>query len=127
MKALTIWQPWASLIMAGAKPFEFRRWDYRRRDRGLEGARIVIHAGARKVDPGEVQNMLFDLAAGEPTGLRHEPARQLLMKLGFRDGDGGARLPLAHGLGTAVLGRPRKASEIFGRVVGDSDRIDHRI
>jgi len=24
MKALTIWQPWASLIMIGAKPFEFR-------------------------------------------------------------------------------------------------------
>ena len=26
MKALTIWQPWATLIMLGAKPFEFRRW-----------------------------------------------------------------------------------------------------
>jgi hypothetical protein len=24
MKALTIWQPWASLIMIGAKPVEFR-------------------------------------------------------------------------------------------------------
>jgi hypothetical protein len=24
MKALTIWQPWASLIMIGAKPYEFR-------------------------------------------------------------------------------------------------------
>lgn len=26
MKALTIWQPWASLIMIGAKPYEFRSW-----------------------------------------------------------------------------------------------------
>jgi len=26
MKALTIWQPWASLIMAGYKPYEFRGW-----------------------------------------------------------------------------------------------------
>jgi hypothetical protein len=24
MKALTIWQPWATLIMIGAKPHEFR-------------------------------------------------------------------------------------------------------
>ena len=24
MKGLTIWQPWASLIMIGAKPYEFR-------------------------------------------------------------------------------------------------------
>ena len=26
MRALTIWQPWASLIIIGAKPFEWRRW-----------------------------------------------------------------------------------------------------
>jgi hypothetical protein len=47
VKALTIWQPWATLIMIGTKPFEFRRWDYRERERSLEGQRIVIHAGAR--------------------------------------------------------------------------------
>ena len=28
MKALTIWQPWASLIMVGAKPYEFRPKSY---------------------------------------------------------------------------------------------------
>lgn len=53
MKALTVWQPWATLIIAGAKPFEFRRWDYRTRDRGLEGQRIVIHAGARPIKRAE--------------------------------------------------------------------------
>lgn len=26
MKALTIYQPWASLVMIGAKPHEFRGW-----------------------------------------------------------------------------------------------------
>lgn len=127
MKALTIWQPWASLIMVGAKPYEFRRWDYRTRDRSLEGSRIVIHAGARKVQPHEVQRLLLDLWAGEPTGLDREPARQLLIKIGFKPGDGGPMLPRAHGLGTAILGKPRKSSEIFGRGRGDSDRIDHTI
>ena len=46
MKALTIWQPWASLIMAGAKPWEWRGWAP---PRSLVGQRIAIHAGARKV------------------------------------------------------------------------------
>ncbi len=126
MKALTIWQPWASLIMMGAKPYEFRRWDYRDRYRSLEGQRIVIHAGARKVDPREVQELLFNLWAGEPTGLERELARELLVKIGFKPGDGGPMLPTAHGLGTAVLGTPRRASEIYAGS-GDSDRIDEHV
>lgn len=127
MKALTIWQPWASLIMIGAKPYEFRRWDYRKRAPALEGQRIVIHAGLRRVRPREVQELLFNLwGYGEAaTGLVHEPARQLLVKIGFRDGDGGVQLPHAHALGTAILGTPRLAHEIYGD--GDSDRIDHHV
>jgi ASCH domain. len=54
MKALTIWQPWASLIIAGAKPYEFRGW---RAPRSLIGQRIVIHAAARKIDMEEVGNL----------------------------------------------------------------------
>lgn len=127
MKALTIWQPWASLIMVGAKPYEFRKWDYRTRDRSLKGSRIVIHAGARKVRPEEVQELLLHLWAGEETGLVREKARELLVKIGFKPGDGGPMLPTAHALGTAVLGKPRKASEIFGRGRGDSDRVDEQI
>jgi hypothetical protein len=127
VKALTIWQPWASLIMVGAKPYEFRRWDYRTRDKSLEGSRIVIHAGARKVQPREVQELLLALWCDEATGLKREPSRELLVKIGFRPGDGGPMLPTAHGLGTALLGKPRKASEIFGRGRGDSDRIDQQI
>ena len=128
MKALTVWQPWASLIMIGAKPFEFRRWDYRTRDRSLEGQRIVIHAGARKLQPDEVQELLYQLWSGnEGSGLRHELARELLVKVGFKPGDGGVQLPIGAGLGTAVLGKPRKATEIFGRGRGDSRRIDEQI
>lgn len=58
MKALTIWQPWASLIMLGAKPYEFRRWDYRVRDKGLVDQRIAIHAGARPMKKDEIEDIL---------------------------------------------------------------------
>lgn len=39
MKAITLWQPWATLIMVGAKPFETRSWPTRHR------GPLVIHAG----------------------------------------------------------------------------------
>jgi hypothetical protein len=38
MKALTIYQPWASLVMIGAKPYEFRRWAREVAKRGYCGA-----------------------------------------------------------------------------------------
>lgn len=42
MKAITIWQPWASLLACGAKQYETRSWktDYR--------GQIAIHAAAKK-------------------------------------------------------------------------------
>jgi len=45
MKAITIYQPWASLIACGAKRFETRSWATNHR--GI----IAIHAGARSVTP----------------------------------------------------------------------------
>lgn len=42
MKAITLWQPWASLIACGAKKFETRSWATRHR--GL----IAIHAGKQE-------------------------------------------------------------------------------
>lgn len=46
MKAISLWQPWASLIAAGAKPFETRHWAP---PRELIGTTIAIHA-AKKID-----------------------------------------------------------------------------
>jgi hypothetical protein len=46
--AITCWQPWASLIARGAKPFETRS---RPPPRRLVGARIAIHAARRPVEP----------------------------------------------------------------------------
>lgn len=42
IKAITLHQPWASLIAVGAKPFETRDWHP---PRWLIGQRIAIHAG----------------------------------------------------------------------------------
>ncbi len=44
MKALTLWQPWASLIMAGEKVLETRSWAWHT---APEGERLAIHAAAR--------------------------------------------------------------------------------
>ena len=41
MKAVSLWQPWASLIAAKAKRFETRHWETRHR------GPIVIHAAQR--------------------------------------------------------------------------------
>lgn len=45
MKALTIWQPWASLIVSGVKAIETRSW------RALYRGPLAIHAAARVHDP----------------------------------------------------------------------------
>jgi activating signal cointegrator 1 len=45
VRALTVFQPWASLIAAGLKPIETRCWATHYR------GRIAIHAGKRQVDP----------------------------------------------------------------------------
>lgn len=51
MKAISLWQPWASLIACGAKPFETRSWAP---PRDLIGQTIAIHA-AKKIDKGAAE------------------------------------------------------------------------
>lgn len=51
MKAISLWQPWASLIACGAKPFETRHWAP---PPDLIGQTIAIHA-AKKIDKGAAQ------------------------------------------------------------------------
>lgn len=47
MKAISLWQPWATLIAIGAKHFETRSWatNYR--------GQLAIHAAKRSADPDE--------------------------------------------------------------------------
>lgn len=44
MKAVSLWQPWASLIACGAKTIETRSWPA---PRTVVGQRIAIHAAKR--------------------------------------------------------------------------------
>lgn len=128
MKVLTLWQPWATLIMIGAKPFEFRRWDYRTRDPSLEGQRIVIHAGARAIRPDEIHDLIERLSVyqGVGTGMRGPIALPLLKRIEASYKCRGV-VELAAGLGTAILGKPRRCTELFSGKVADSDRIDHHM
>lgn len=124
MKALTIWQPWASLIVAGAKPYEFRGWRF---PSSMIGQRVGIHAAARPMKPGEIGAIVADLQSGglhaACTCLHAEIALPILRDA-VRNG-----LPISAMLGSAVLGEPRngiRIAEEFGVPrANDSDRDDH--
>jgi hypothetical protein len=58
MRAITLWQPWASLILAGAKIHETRSW---RIPPKLLGTRIAIHAGMGKAPARMVSPALEEL------------------------------------------------------------------
>lgn len=125
MKALTIWQPWATLIMIGAKPHEFRGYPA---PRFVRGRRIVIHAGARPVKAAEVEDLLRRIEAeasdtgrdDERTCLDLDKARELLLKV--RASYKYQMLPTAMALGTALLGEPIQSCDLFRMNVADSDR-----
>ena len=60
MKAISLWQPWASLIACGAKPYETRSWAP---PSTLIGTTIAIHA-AKRVDKDAAQ-MATDIMYGQ--------------------------------------------------------------
>lgn len=81
MKCLTVHQPWATLLVTGAKRFETRNWrtDYR--------GRLAIHAGRNF--PGAAWALC-----------RQEPFRTALLLAGYRQP---ADLPIRAVLGTIDL------------------------
>ena len=124
MKALTIWQPWASLIMIGAKPYEFRSW---MAPRSLVGKRLVIHAGSRAMKSAEVTNLIDRLTDDElawSTALHRESALPFLETLRRAN-----QLPLGAGIGTAIVGVSREgahiAAEFGATTINYSDRDLH--
>jgi hypothetical protein len=126
MKVLTVWQPWASLIIEGAKPYEFRGW---RAPKSIIGQRIVIHAATRQMKAEELRHIvdLLEMGYEDQVCLHKKPTLDLLMPLyHFKKPDG---LPLAAGIGTAIVGEPRNGIDIaeeFGlEHVNDSDRNEH--
>lgn len=122
MKALTVWQPWASLIAARAKPYEFRGWKV---PKSIVGQRIAIHAGARVAQHYELQWLLRTLKDPRPSEqicLHGEIAAPLLEHW---SGDL-SRLPLSSIVCTAVIGAEKPGdvcARDFGHEAGnDSER-----
>lgn len=120
LKALTIWQPWASLIMLGFKRYEFRPWAA---PRSLIGQRIVIHAGARKWRDDEVLSIITGESQScwplNPASYAAEQMGDLLDNLRR----GKTTLPLSAGLGTVLLGTPKTAREL----APDDDNVEPRM
>ncbi len=125
MNALTIWQPWASLIAAGFKPYEFRGWPA---PRSAISKRLAIHAGARPVKRDE----LFDLLArlSSPTSAWSTCLKTEAIDFLERVRTGVVQLPLSHVLCTVTLGNPVRSGEILHEFAGrsgiDSGRTEHQ-
>lgn len=64
MKALTVWQPWASLLVHGAKEYETRSWSTRHR------GPLAIHAAKRRPPAVACRNPRIR-AALDRAGLTH--------------------------------------------------------
>lgn len=101
MRALTIWQPWATLIAHGLKRYEFRRY---RTPWRLVGQPIAIHAGARKPTTEDIRSVLNSIN-GAPFSLG-EDARELIETTPLSD------YPLGAIIATAVLGEPLSPWEV---------------
>lgn len=107
MKALTIHQPYASLIVEGLKAFEWRGW---RPPAWLVGQRLVIHAGLKKPDEGVRDLERDDCVAWECCGRQVD-----LVALSARlKGE----FPRGVGLGTAIVGRPLTPYGALGEPYG---------
>jgi len=128
MHAITVWQPWATLIAEGFKPFEFRGWPAPPR---LIGHRIGIHAGARTMRRSEVADLANRLGGDDwrSTGLTDRAkSLDLLERVwrGFETRGPNNSLPLAHVVCTAVLGQSIRNAELAAKLglpwANDSDR-----
>ncbi|WP_315742782.1 MULTISPECIES: hypothetical protein [unclassified Bradyrhizobium] len=132
-RALTIYQPWASLIMIGAKPYEFRRWDFSLLPAlaKLVGQRIVIHASVRRPSLDELDDILDRIEHGESAlkaDLAEPLVRQMFAALKARGKEADLHMaPLGVALGTAVIGQPRAVMSLVADQVADSDRLDEHI
>ena len=114
MPALTLWQPWASLIAIGAKSIETRSWPA---PAGLVGERIAIHAAANakpgiddlpgdcegKTEGGWTYGYLGDYQACYALGGRTAELHQITAGRGINLLGGGIQLPLGAVVATARL------------------------
>jgi hypothetical protein len=106
--ALTIMQPWASLIVAGAKSLEFRP---RPAPAAMIGKRIVLHAGRSAACWKDLAWLRYALTVKRGAGLGLDDAALAAERCEHWARAPGT-LPLGAGLGTAVLSASFLASEV---------------
>jgi hypothetical protein len=68
--SISLWQPYASLIAIGAKPFETRHWSP---PANLIGKRVAIHAAARKPTRNEIDDLREDCEEAFVIGIYASP------------------------------------------------------
>lgn len=122
MKAITIIQPWASMIVMGLKSIETRTHEHLK---GLRGERIAIHAGNK-----------FDHAAAQSIWQAARSNPGLMRKLAFYDLERHGPWPRGCVLGTALVidARPLTAEDteralcaadgLFGLVLTEVERFE---
>ena len=121
MKAISLHQPWASLLAAGIKPHETRSWCPPAR---LIGERIAIAAAKRPPQPAEFSPELIAVIA-QAGGLRQLIRRQPGAGVGFDSDD---CLPLGAVIATVRLAGWLRidGNDGWGRVSGWLHRADGR-
>lgn len=115
MKALTLHQPFASLIVEGFKQYEFRGW---LPPEAVFGQRVVVHAAAKKVDMAQLRGIFFDMVEGPPDSsmwcLEGGDSLESRLKHWI---DHPEDLPLAAGLGTILISGYR-TGDVVARIYG---------
>ena len=129
--AVSVLQPWAELIAAGCKPFEFRGDKPWAR---LIGKRIAIQAMQPQMKRIEIATLINRLSTADwrATGLSDRGKSldilEKIWRLGWDKGRNEA-LPLGHIVCTAILGQPIRNEELAAALgipwVNDSDRDEH--
>ena len=108
MKIITVWQPYASLIAIGMKPFEFRGWAP---PASIVGQRIGIHAAARKVRPHEISEIIAQVQASPWDVCLHDGVLPWLEQV-LREPES---LPLSAIVCTAELWTPENGLDVSRR------------
>lgn len=119
MKALTVQQPWASLIAHGFKPVEFRKGEP---PTWLIGQRIAIHAGKKRISPKELRGLiaLCSDARFKATNLQD---RDRVLDFLHKVQAGEILLPLGTIVCTAVLCQPLRQEDL-ARAIGVAEVRD---
>jgi hypothetical protein len=102
--AITLWQPWATLITAGAAPYDFRTWPP---PFNLVDQRIAIHAAARRPAQEDLAGFIDRIHMEGPIGGVNPNVALPILQRALASPD---ILPRASVVGTAVLNRPGKAT-----------------